>query len=200
MTATNGYITLAQFKTLANVQGTDSSRDAEIEETIEAVSRLIDGHCHRRFYVNGSDETRYYTSKSAAVFDCPDDIVSITTLATDADGSRAWATTWATTDYDLQPFNAVLDGKPYTQITLNPMGTVSFVTWPKGVKIVGKFGYNATCPEVVSRAAYIQCNRLWLRQKAAPFGIAGGGDMGQSIVIPKLDPDIELLLSSVRRL
>ena len=33
----------------------------------------------------------------------------------------------------------------------------------------------------------------------APFGIVGNADMGQLQVIPKLDPDVALLLSGLRK-
>lgn len=199
MTISNGYLTLAKFKTLANIQGTDANRDLELDATIEAVSRLIDEHCHRRFYTTTNDETRYYTATKTDEFECPDDIISITTLATDLDGSRGYTDTWAATDYDLLPFNAILDGVPYTRLELANFGTKVFPLYPRGVKIVGKFGYAATIPELVARACFIQAFRLWMR-KAAPFGVAGGGDMGQAVVIPTLDPDIVLLLSKVARL
>jgi hypothetical protein len=198
MAPTNGYCTLAQYKTLYNVQGTDASRDTEIENVITAVSRLIDGYCHRRFYANSSDEVRYFTALNPDFLE-PGDIVSITSLLTDVDGSRNYATTWLTTDYDLTPYNAVLDGRPYTRIELSPLGLTCFPLWIKGVKITGKFGYGATAPAVVVQSCLLQSYRAFLR-KGAPFGIAGGGDMGQSIVLPKLDPDIELMLGIVRRL
>jgi hypothetical protein len=195
MTITNGYATAAEFKAeFYPAESTDSIDDGIIENKIEAASRLIDEHCFRRFWANAADESRTYKAEDADLL-FTDDIVSITTLQTDTDGDRVYETTWAITDYDLEPENAALDGKPYTRITLAPMGRYAFPAGiAKGVKVTGKFGYAVTVPAKVKSACLLQAERLFKR-KDAPFGVIGSAEMGQMQVIPKLDPDVAMMLA-----
>ena len=198
MTITNGYCTAEEFKAeFFPADSTDSQDDSVIENKVEAASRLIDEHCFRRFWANAVDESRTYRAEDAyLVF--TDDIVSITTLQTDEDGDRVYERTWLTTDYDLEPENAALDGKPYTRIATAPMGRYRFPRgMPKGVKVTGKFGWSVV-PAKVKSACLLQAERLFKR-KDAPFGVIGSAEMGQLQVIPKLDPDVAILLEKYVR-
>lgn len=203
MTITNGYATLAEFLSrYVPAAGTDTARDTTIEQTITAVSRAIDLLGPRRFWVNAADalETRYFTVKKIidGKFWLPDDVVSITTLASDNDGDGTYEITWATTDYKLGPPNAALDGWPYNNIRRLPFGLYWF---PEGIedglKIIGRFGFPAV-PAQITEACYLQSHRLLLR-KTAPFGVAGSAEMGQVMVLPKLDPDVELQIQPFLR-
>lgn len=178
----------------ATPSGTD---ELIMEQVIEGVSRGIEIYCGRRFYT--ASETRYYT----AIDDDElmiDDLVSLTTLQTDEGGDRTYEYTWQTTDYDLLPDNAALDGTPYTSIAVSPDGDYSFpVGVRKGVKVVGYFGYSTLVPAQVREACLIQAARIFKR-KDAPFGVAGNADLGELRVIPKLDQDVEWMLAPLRRL
>jgi hypothetical protein len=197
MTITNGYCTLAEFKARFYPAGlTDTTDDTVIENVIEAVSRQIDNYAGRRFYVTGSDETRYFTAEESEYLSAGD-VVSITTLSTDENDDRVYERTWAATDYDLTPYNAALDGLPYTRLEITPNGSYAFPTGAKSVKIVGKWGYPAT-PDAINEACLIQAIRLFKR-KDAPFGVMGSAEMGQLVVIPRLDPDVKMLLDPFRK-
>lgn len=196
-TSSTWYCTLAEFKAAAFPTGVvDTSSDDVIEAAIEAASRAIDRYCGRRFYVNAADETRYVSpERTDEIF--VEDVVSITTLKTDADGDRTYETTWAATDYDLLPDNAALEGKPYTRIMLAPQGRYSFPTFRKSVEIVGNFGF-PTIPADVHVACQIQAVRYFKRSDA-PFGVVGSAEMGQLLVMAKLDPDVEMILRGVKK-
>jgi hypothetical protein len=195
-TPTNGYATVAEFKQrFFPNNSSDTVLDQVISSIIEAVSREVDNHTRRRFYTTTSDETRYYTSRSDAL--CyTDDIISVTTFATDNDGDRVYENTWTTADYDLMPANAALDSQPYTWVAIAPGGDYTFPDYAKGVKIVGKFGYCAVAniPKTVKEACLLQCYRLYKRMDA-PFGIVGSAEMGQAQYIARLDPDVKMMLS-----
>ena len=199
MTITNGYCTLAELRARLGYVSTDTADDAMLEAVVMGVSRLIDRYTGRRFYTTSADETRYYTAEDSYTLFLPDDLVSVTTLSTDEDGDRTYEYTWAVTDYDLEPANAALDGQPYTRIEVTPEGAY---LWPvgirRGVKIVGKFGL-AAAPADVKEACLLQSERVFKR-KDAPFGVVGSAEMGQALVIPKLDPDVALLLAGHRRM
>lgn len=199
MTITNGYTTLTKLRAKLQFTSTDTADDSMLEAVVTAVSRLIDNYTGRRFFSTTADETRYYTAEFADLLLCPDDIISITTLATDADGDRTYESTWTASDYDLEPYNAALDGAPYTRIAVMPSGGHGFPAGvAKGIKIVGKFGYAATTPSPVEEACLLQCERVYKR-KDAVFGVIGSAEMGQTMVIPKLDPDVQLMLSGYQR-
>jgi hypothetical protein len=176
---------------------TNIDNDVMIESMVEAVSRAIDAHCKRRFYVVAG-ETRYFQALRPDF--CPiDDLSAITSLATDQDGDRTYETTWSASDYDLEPANAAAEGRPWMRVRPTPRGSYDFPSHAKGVKIVGSFGYASTAPPEVKEACLLQVARLYLREKA-PFGVTGSADLGQLQVIPTLDPDVKLLLKGMRRL
>jgi len=199
MAITNGYTSLDILKSRLGIAVTDTDDDTTLEAVITAVSRWIDRYCGRRFYTTTSDEARYYTAVQS---DCllTDDIVSVTSIATDEDGDQVYETNWAATDYELEPPNAALDGEPYTTIRVSPNGNYSFPTGVlRGVKVVGKFGYAASAPAPVQEACIIQCSRIY-RRKDAPFGVTGDPEFGQTAVIMRLDWDVKYLLETYRRL
>ena len=193
MAITNGYATLAELKERLGVG--DTADDAPLEAVITAVSRLIDEETGRHFYATGS-ETRYYTAGDHDILFLPDDVLTLTSLATDDDGDRVYETTWASTDYDLEPYNTT----PKTMIQLAPNGTRTFPTIRRGVAIVGTFGFNATGehPDPIREACLILAARFFKR-KDAPFGVLGTPEMG-IMRITKNDPDATLLLRAYRRM
>lgn len=202
MAIVNGYTTLAAVRFMLNISNaSDTTNDTYIEKIVQAVSRSIDEHCHRRFYTTTSDETRYYDGLDYDVC-LTDDIISITTLKTDDDNDRVYETTWETTDYDPKPDNYSLDAKPIMWLEISPNGDYTFPGHSKSVQIVGKFGWCALAnvPDDVSQAALLQSVRIFKRMKEAPFGVVGSSDMGTTVVIPKFDPDVEMLLNKYVRL
>ena len=197
MAVVNGYATLVEIKA-AMTSGMGTSQDTVIERVVTAVSREIDKHCRRWFY--GVSETRYYTPVDYAKLDIDDVGTSGSiTLKTDEDGDRTYETTWASTDYDLWPYNAA----PYMEIHVTPKGDNA---WPvkvaKSVQLAAIFGYqsgtSADAPADVREACIIQSTRIFHR-KDNPYGVAGNAEMGQLIQIAKLDPDVKLLLENYIR-
>ncbi len=194
MSITNGYTTLATFK--ARLDHLGSHDDAMLEQLIEAASRQIDGLCGRSFYQQTA-QTRTFTPEMGDLV-WVDDLVSVTSLATDEDGSRTYATTWASTDYDLGPENAVAHGTPYTVIETTLNGRYRFPFGRRTVQITGTWGWPAV-PDAIEEATLLQAGRLFKR-KDAPFGIAGSADAGQLQTLPGMDPDVKKLVEPYRRL
>lgn len=193
MTITNAYCSLAELKAEQHIPDTDD--DATLEQAIEAASRAIDDACGRTFY-QAAAATRYYTAEDGELL-FVDDLVSVTSLTTDEIGDRTYSTTWLTTDYDLEPYNAAALGKPYLWIRQAPLGQRWFPTGRRGVKIVGTFGWPAVPPQA-KRACLIQAARYWKR-KDAVFGVMGSAEMGTVMAIPGLDPDVKQLLAPLMR-
>lgn len=183
MAIVNGYTDLATLKARLGIG--DTKDDATLEAIIAAVSRWIDEYCGTRFYTTDADETRYYTASRADRLLLPFDLLSVTSLATD-DGTRAYATVWGASDYDLEPADAPLDGKPYWEIVVAPQGNHAFpVGVPRGVRVTGKFGYctAANRPAAITEACLLRCMQIFAL-KAAPFGQVGGEGVAVTMTLP----------------
>jgi hypothetical protein len=192
MAITNGYASLAELKARLGI--TDSQDDGVLEAVAEAASRAIDNWTGRVFYATTA--TRYFTAEAGDLL-FTDDLLTVTTLKTisaNSAGTRTYGDTWAATDYDLEPFNAT----PKTRIRINPGGRYAFPAEAKGVEIAGSWGYAATAPDAVNEACLLQAARLFKR-KDAPFGVAGTPETG-TMQLPRLDPDVRMLLEPYRRL
>lgn len=190
------YLTADELKSTLAISS--SSSDVDINVAIIASSRAIDGITRRRFYPDAdANQVRYYTPDRVRVQEI-DDLVTLTSLATDDDGTLAYATSWATTDYVLEPLNAAADGQPYTSIRALPQGNNQFhPEWPKSVKVTGKFGW-ATCPEDVAQACTILAARYYKIAREAPLGvIAAGNDV--ALYIGRSDPGVVSLLGPYTR-
>jgi hypothetical protein len=166
---------------------------------IESASRLIDGYAGRQFFSSGT-ATRYYTADDDFVCEIDDISSSNITLITAMDADAVFDTTWATTDYQLEPLNAVLDGQawPYTRIR-----AVGDYLWPISggealVKLTAVFGWPAV-PIAIKQATIIQASRIFKRLDS-PLGVAGFGDLGVMRVSSSLDPDVAQLVAPYRRL
>lgn len=181
--------------TITDTSHTES--DSEIEQVVEAVSRMIDNYTRRRFWTNTNDETRYFTAGrhcECQIYDC----TTVTTLKTDDDGDGTHETTWTTGDWIGWPLNYSLDGWPMMEIHTKPNGDYSFPLTEAAVQIVGKFGFSTTTPAAIKRACIIQVLRIFKRRDA-PFGVTGAAEFGNVMQIASFDPDVKMLLAPYRR-
>ena len=137
----NEYCTLSEFKAYALPQATASTTDdAVIVRIIEGVSRWIDEQTGRRFGKNSTDEVRYFSpSDFRTVY--VGEVVSIASVALDLNGSREYATALDAAYYDLAPYNAALEGKPYNGLEIRPLSPYTFSSVRGSVKITGVFGW-----------------------------------------------------------
>lgn len=201
MAITNGYISLDDFKIRARI--IDGKDDLALESMINQMSRFIDAQCWRRFY--SVNETRYFTADDTKILDVFD-ITSVDALKTDSAADRTYGTTWSATDYDLLPYNASLDGEPYTQIKVSPNGDYAFpLNLDQGVEIKGDFGYitaTGETPAGIVEACVLGINRALARVKT-PLGVSASAALGEmNVVIRELktDPDFQAAISHFKRL
>lgn len=133
------FVSLNDLKTRLGI--TDTTDDATLRTCIEAASRSLETTYNQRFQPYTA--TRYLTADRSGVVrvDGLLSVTSIKTLTQNSAGTRTYGNTWATTDYDLAPYDAAYDREPYTRIEVNPAGLYTFPTDARGVEVVGVWGY-----------------------------------------------------------
>ena len=199
MSGTALYATRALAKARMDLPEASTAFDEMIDSLLELASRKIDDYCHvthGHFCSGAATEERHYTAHDN---DClyVDPLVSVTSLRTDDGGNRTYSATWATTDYDLLPYNAALEDRPYTRIEVVSSGTHSFpVGTPRGVKISGIFGYSAATPPQIREACLLLLSR-WKARQSSPFATLGSAEVG-IFRISAIDPDIAETLDVYR--
>jgi hypothetical protein len=189
----NRYATEAELKQWIGIS--DAVDDAKLAAMLDQASRDVDGYCRRSFYQSAAATVRYYTATRAdelLIADC----VSLSAVATDSDGERAYGDVWTVSDYDLLPENAAADGWPYDKLAVAPVGDYRFpVGVRKGVKLTGVWGW-PSIPEGVKTATKLRAAWLFKRPDT-PLGMAGSTDLGL-VRVGRFDPDFERALEPYR--
>ena len=140
---TNAYADLTTLKSAGVLNISGAAYDSRLLDLLEAVSRLIDHYCNRRFYV--VEESRFFDGDGGKELGVPD-LINVTSLRTDDDRDRTFEAIWAVTDYLLYPPNARPDkpwGRPYTRALVD-VDAGSKTLFPAGLRTVevnGKWGY-----------------------------------------------------------
>ena len=188
------YCTPAELKSRTGID--DTLDDLEIIAACTAVSRWIDQWCDRLFYRTAA--TRTFAASCGSDLDTGD-LVSVTTLKTGTAGDGVFGTTWASTDYQLLPFD-VSYGEPRPYTCIRAAGGLRFpVAFGTGrvdrVEIEGVFGWPAV-PAPVKQAAAILSND-YLKLGTMAFGVAGYGEYGP--VRARANPIAADLLAAYRR-
>ena len=190
---TSRYASVAELKTWIGI--TDAVDDTLLATVLDEASRDIDNYCGRIFYQTAAGTVRYYMARRSdelLIADC----VSLTEVATDADGDRTYEDTWTATDYDLLPENAAADSEPYTTIAVAPGGDYGFPSGVrKGVKLTGVWGWPAV-PGAVKQACLLRAAWIFNR-RGTPLGLAGSADIGM-VRVGRWDPDFEKMLETYR--
>ncbi len=213
------YLDLDDLKEALRI--TDTNDDVMLAFAITAASRAIDHHCGRQFGALSVAAPRYYTPQIQEVRPARlrwaqnsgywhryivaiDDLMTTTNLVvkSDPDGDGLFDTTLTLdVDYRLAPFNAAADALPWTYLVpilkANAVNGLWFPNLERSIQITALWGWTAV-PAVVTQACLIQAARFFMRRQA-PFGVAGSPDLGSQLrLLSKLDPDVAVLLSSVR--
>lgn len=196
MAIVNGYATLAELKARMGVPVSDTADDAIMEAVIEAASRAIDGYTNRVFY-STAGQARYF-SPASEVLCFVDDVQSVSAVATDRNLDRTWSNSIPGADIELGPLNNAAAGRPYTEIRMKPLAGDSFDLGLEMVKVTGTWGF-AAVPDAINEACLITAAR-YFKRKDAPFGVAGGGEVGQSVALRAVDPDVQVLVAPFRKI
>jgi hypothetical protein len=193
MTITNGYASLSDVKAEDVLNITTVEHDPLLEVTIEAVSRAIDNYCGRRFYQ--VSENQYYTPEDGETL-YVNDIGTTSSLSvyTDEDGDGTFEVTWTSDDYNLAPYNALLNNEVYNMIETAAGGSYSFPTVKRSTKIFAFFGW-ASVPKPIRAACILWTARLFKRY-VTPLGASAMTALGEMrMQIPEFDGDIKQMLA-----
>lgn len=189
----------------AHLRITDTDDDAALLAALTAASRAIDYECNRQFG-SVTATARVYTADPCLELDCNqalriDDVQTTTSLVvkTDLDDDGVFETTLTLgTDFDLWPLNAAADGLPWTHLVMRNLSSQVLPWTRSGVQITALWGWT-NVPAVVASACLIQAARFFVRRDSA-YGVAGSPALGSEVrLLARLDPDVALLLTSVRR-
>lgn len=190
------YATLTQLKASLGINASDTTRDTQLTEKLDAAAAAIDDYCGRTFTAAGSPATqrvfnprgRIQRSSEGERLLVPD-IGSTTDLAVDTGSTAAGWVTVTATRYEVEPTDAAAEGDPYTAILLMSG------TWPDTVgarvRVTARWGWPAV-PDVVEQANLLLAARLWKR-KDSPEGVIGSAEWGV-LRLSRADPDVVTLL------
>lgn len=194
MTVTNVYATVAQLREHFGDSGSTLTT-ALLERALNATSRAIDKHCGRRFWIDSAVATRVYRPEDGDLA-FVDDIATTTGLIvkTDSVGDGTYATTWASTDYELQPLNADANGQAYCWTRIGAVDRYLFPTSGKvaPLQVTAKFGWSAI-PDEVEQACILRAASIFKRKESVD-GVAAFGDFGPIRISRSRDPDVADLL------
>jgi hypothetical protein len=193
------YATLAELKARLGIG--DTVDDNMLTDALNTASREIEQHTRRIFTATTAGTARVFEATDWWQLDFGDfhDLTTLATLATDGDGNGVYETTWASTDYELNPVNGdgYPEARPYE--TIRAIGTHTFpVPASTGavrrhlVQVTGTWGWSAV-PAAIKETCLLLAAEGF-KAKDSPFGVAGVADFGvirirdNALVARKLAP------------
>lgn len=184
----------------------DTTMASAVNATIQAVIRYcgrsfekvaVASETARVYSRSGESDWRGIESAYSAVIH---DVWDTTNLVvkTDEGDDGTFETTWAATDYQLEPLN-LLEGdtySPYWRIRAVESRTFPLSSRRAALQVTAAWGWTAV-PDDVKEAALLKAARLWTR-KDSPQGVAGFGEFGVVRISRAKDPDVAELLDPFR--
>lgn len=193
------YMSLSDLKDTLSISG-ESFIDADLDRALEAASRVLDEACQDRFFQGTADTTRYFDAAGPDRVKIRPSAGSITEVKIDDAGDGSFPTELtAGSDYLAWPYNNGEDAKPWWELHIHPNSSACFPSYPRSVRVTGRFGWAAAPAEIVQATGLLTA-KLLKRSREAPFGIAVfGTDGGMAMRIARNDPDVMMLISPYMR-
>lgn len=172
------YITVSDLKVRLGIN--DAVDDAVLTIAVKAATDGINHHCRRQFHAATEATARKARATSTelvitADFHSEQNLV----VASDDDGDGVFETTWAASDYELEPLDGIVDGVegfPFWRI--RAVGDKRFPLHRRaGVRVTALWGW-AEVPSGVVSAAYIIAEDV-ARLKDTAFGVGGYSEYGR---------------------
>lgn len=180
----DSYALIGELKTrLGGVTG--STDDAALTNALAVASRGIEQVCGRQFNQATSATARLFYPRSQCLA-IVDDFYTTSGLiiATDSGNDGTYETTWAASDYQLEPLNGVVNGEsgwPYWMIRavagrLLWSGIATTTALRAPLQVTAQWGW-AAVPVGVKEACLIVAEETF-KLKDAPFGVTGTPEWG----------------------
>lgn len=171
-----------------------------------AVTRGIEKYCHRQFNKTDTASARVYGHASAGLgvisptVAIVDDFHTTTGLAiaTDTGDDGTFATTWTSSDWQLEPLNGIVDGEtgwPYWLIRAVGSQTFPTSTRRAPLQVTAKWGWAAI--PTPAKEAWLVVGAETASLPEAKFGVASTAEWGVARV--RANPMAMAMLSPYRR-
>lgn len=204
---TDRLVTEDDLKEVLGIAGSDTTDDNRLTVAADAATQMIQAYCNRHFVQQSTVSARTLVASTPWMIEV-DDISTATGLIikTDEDADGTFETTWASTDYQLEPLNGKLGGQdwPYTRIRAIKAREFPFDYGQALVQVTARWGWanpadaSLYIPQPVTEAALIQGVSVF-KSADAPLGIAGFGDIGIMRLRQAMHPVAMALLAPYRR-
>lgn len=189
--------TRADVKTALGIQ--DQVDDARIDIALEAAESMIEDYCGRTFTQSATASARVYEALNWFLVHT-DDISTTTGLIVETDDGEngTFSTVWASADYQLEPLNGLVYGRPRPWNTIRAINSLTFPV--EGgqalVRVTARWGW-ASIPKAVKQAAIIQTISVF-KSVDAPFGATPFAETGILRLRQALHPTAAALLQDYR--
>lgn len=173
------YITNSALASYLGIDDTDDNTALTAVST--AASEWVNKYCQRQFNNTTTSSDRTYKPRDWYTVEV-DDFHTTTGLviATDGTGDGSYGTTWAASDYVLEPFDGIeagTTGFPYRKIVAAESRMFpNCVRRPNTVRVTAQWGW-AAVPASVILATKIVAAFLF-NLKDSPLGVASFADAG----------------------
>ena len=181
--------------------GSSTDYDFMLGEMVTAASRFIDqyiGAWPNYFSPSTDTETRYFDGNKKVEIDV-DHIAALTSVAVSEEGelSSSDYTAWTLdTDYFTWPYNSTGLVEPISRLIVDINGDkINWTRFRKAVRVVARFGYSTSVPEVIKQACVAQTGRWYMRAKQAWQDGGANVEIGKMTFVKQLDPDIKQILN-----
>lgn len=178
----DSYATLAELKVrLGGVTG--STDDSALTNALAVASRGVEKVCRRQFNQAASATARIFYPCQQWLAEVDD--ISTTSgliIATDSGNDGTYETTWASTDYQLEPLNGVVEGEsgwPYWKIRAvsgKVFPTLTTLAARAPLQVTAQWGWSAV-PSPIKEACLAVAEETF-KLKDAPYGVIGAAEFG----------------------
>lgn len=188
------YASVATLKQRLSIA--DNQDNDRLAAALAYASRAVEHFCSRQFNQTTTATARTYHPRHFWLayvddFHTTNDLVIKTDLA--ADGT--FETTWADSDFALEPLDGVVSGQTgWPFYTIRATGS-KFFPAPAGLQVTARWGWPSV-PEPVSEATLLVAEEGF-KMSDAPFGVAGFGEFGSIRV--RQNPIVAQMLAPYRR-
>lgn len=193
-------ITVEDLRKHLSISGVQ--HDAALTNAVNAANSWVANWCGRDFMrVEDGAETVRVFNPSDSTLTYIDDIWSTTNLVVKSDDGDdgTFETTWASTDYQLEPINQREYGAMVPYYMIRAIGDRSFPirSVRPSLQITAAWGWSAP-PGDVFEATLLKAAQLFHR-KDSPQGVAGFDQFGAVRISKAEDPQVVSLLAPYRR-